>query len=126
MSTIRYNRLWGDDMEILMIVLFSISILLFIISFFMNDPVKSVKEELDQLSIQMLQDTYQLKKKVRILEEELLVPETNIPEPVGRKTNDIIKKQVTLLHMQGLSIEQIAKQSALTEEEVYSIIQENE
>jgi hypothetical protein len=109
-----------------MIVLFSISILLFIISFFMNDPVKSLKEELDQLSIQMLQDTYQLKKKVRILEEELLVPETNIPEPVGRRTNDIIKKQVTLLHMQGLSIEQIAKQSALTEEEVYSIIQENE
>jgi len=126
MSTLRYNRFWGDDMDILIIALISISVLLFIISFFMNDPVKVVKEELDQLSIQMLQDTYQLKKKVRILEEELLVPETNIPEPVGRRTNDIIKNQVNLLYLQGLSIEQIAKQSALTEDEVYEIIQEKE
>lgn len=126
MSTLRYNRFWGDDMDILIIALISISVLLFIISFFMNDPVKAVKEELDQLSIQMLQDTYQLKKKVRILEEELLVPETNIPEPVGRRTNDIIKNQVNLLYLQGLSIEQIAKQSALTEDEVYEIIQEKE
>jgi len=126
MSTLRYNRFWGDDMDILIIALISISVFLFIISFFMNDPVKAVKEELDQLSIQMLQDTYQLKKKVRILEEELLVPETNIPEPVGRRTNDIIKNQVNLLYLQGLSIEQIAKQSALTEDEVYEIIQEKE
>jgi len=126
MSTLRYNRFWGDDMDILIIALISISVFLFIISFFMNDPIKAVKEELDQLSIQMLQDTYQLKKKVRILEEELLVPETNIPEPVGRRTNDIIKNQVNLLYLQGLSIEQIAKQSALTEDEVYEIIQEKE
>lgn len=49
-----------------------IAIALFILSFFLNDRFEKIESELEQLSISTMQDTYQLKKKVKVLEEELL------------------------------------------------------
>ncbi|MFD1066255.1 hypothetical protein [Oceanobacillus locisalsi] len=49
-----------------------IGIALFILSFFINDRLEEVESQLEQLSITTMQDTYQLKKKVSVLEEELL------------------------------------------------------
>ncbi|WP_152656222.1 hypothetical protein [Oceanobacillus sp. CFH 90083] len=49
-----------------------IGIVLFILSFFINDRLEEVESQLEQLSITTMQDTYQLKKKVSVLEEELL------------------------------------------------------
>ncbi|UUI38465.1 hypothetical protein [Oceanobacillus oncorhynchi] len=49
-----------------------IGIILFILSFFINDRLEEVESQLEQLSITTMQDTYQLKKKVSVLEEELL------------------------------------------------------
>ncbi|MEK4301691.1 hypothetical protein MKY30_20225 [Oceanobacillus sp. FSL W8-0428] len=49
-----------------------IGVVLFILSFFINDRLEEVESQLEQLSITTMQDTYQLKKKVSVLEEELL------------------------------------------------------
>ncbi|GGA68427.1 hypothetical protein [Ornithinibacillus halotolerans] len=49
-----------------------IAIALFILSYFMNDRFEKIESELEQLSVSTMQDTYQLKKKVKVLEEELL------------------------------------------------------
>lgn len=49
-----------------------VGIALFILSFFVNDRLEEVESQLEQLSITTMQDTYQLKKKVAVLEEELL------------------------------------------------------
>ncbi|CDQ39648.1 MULTISPECIES: hypothetical protein [Virgibacillus] len=47
-------------------------IVLLAISFFMNDRIEEVESQLEQFSITTMQDTYQMKKKIKILEEELL------------------------------------------------------
>ncbi|GIO27541.1 hypothetical protein [Ornithinibacillus bavariensis] len=49
-----------------------IAIALFILSFFVNDRFEKIESDLEQLSISTMQETYQLKKKVNVLEEELL------------------------------------------------------
>ncbi|GAB4073443.1 hypothetical protein GCM10028778_09540 [Barrientosiimonas marina] len=48
------------------------AVVLLILSFFMNDKMADLESELEQLSISMMQENYQLKKKVSVLEEELL------------------------------------------------------
>jgi uncharacterized protein YoxC len=52
-----------------------VAIALFILSFFMNDRFEKIESEIEQLSMSTMQDTYQLKKKVKVLEEELLTEE---------------------------------------------------
>jgi uncharacterized protein YoxC len=49
-----------------------IAIALFILSFFVNDRFEKIESDIEQLSISTMQETYQLKKKVKVLEEELL------------------------------------------------------
>lgn len=110
-------------MNILLIILLIISIVLVIISFFLPDHTKELSNEVEQLSIQMYQENFQIKKRLKLLEEELLIPgdmDKN-PSPT-KKPNPIIVGQVRLLRDQGLTLEQIAKQSALTEEEVKEIL----
>uniref|UniRef100_UPI001F2B3162 hypothetical protein n=1 Tax=Virgibacillus salexigens TaxID=61016 RepID=UPI001F2B3162 len=46
-------------------------IVLLAISFFMNVRIEEVESQLEQFSITTMQDTYQMKKKIKILEEEL-------------------------------------------------------
>lgn len=112
-------------------ILFLIAIVLFILSFFIKDPYKELREELDQFSMQQLQEIYQIKKKVKILEEELLVPDLNSSptataySPAEKSdVHDIIKSQVWSLSKQGIPVEQIAKQSSLNVNEVKAILME--
>ncbi|MDM5313345.1 hypothetical protein [Peribacillus frigoritolerans] len=57
-------------METLIVLLFSLAIVLLIISFFGKDKVAKLEEDLEQMTLTYMQDIYQLKKKVKILEEE--------------------------------------------------------
>ncbi|KKE80627.1 hypothetical protein NSA56_05485 [Oceanobacillus caeni] len=50
----------------------AVAVVLFVLSFFMNDRIEELESQVEQLSITTMQDTYQMKKKVKILEEELL------------------------------------------------------
>lgn len=117
-------------MGMIMFVLLGFSLLLLLFSFFQRDPYKELKEELDQFTLKQVQEIYQLKKKINILEEELLVPDepfskTAIPvKSQPAKIHDIIKNQVWALAQQGKPIEQIASQSSLTTEDVYQILKE--
>ncbi|KAB2338523.1 hypothetical protein F7731_02885 [Cytobacillus depressus] len=121
-------------MEYIMIGLLAFSLILLIISVFMKDPYKSIREELDQLSIQHIQDLYIVKKKLKVLEEELLVNDADFPFQSSTQTptvknqkkeiHEIIKNQVCSLVQQGLTVEQIARQSSLSPSEVEWIISE--
>ncbi|MBY7143370.1 hypothetical protein KFZ56_09970 [Virgibacillus sp. NKC19-3] len=53
------------------IAIIIVAIVLFISSFFMNDKFKDLESQVEQLSISTMQDTYQMKKKINILEEKL-------------------------------------------------------
>ena len=65
-------------MEIVIISLFSLAIILLIISLFKKDKIAKLEEELEQVTLTHMQDIYQLKKKVNILEEELLIQDEPI------------------------------------------------
>ncbi|WLR56336.1 hypothetical protein LC048_05290 [Mesobacillus subterraneus] len=116
-------------MGYMIIILFVLAALLFAISFFLKDPYKELREEIDQLTIQQIQDLYQIKKKLKVLEEELLVNDTTLDKQSSFNTGKnqihaIIKNQVWSLAQQGMNINQIAKQSSLSNKEVQEIINE--
>lgn len=120
-------------MEPLIILLFSLAIVLLIISFFSEDKVAKLEEDLEQMTITYMQDIYQLKKKVKILEEEFVIQDDPVP-PVKTKSlvtsnevepiHEILKSQVLSLYSQGLSLDQIARQSSLTKEQTISVIEQ--
>lgn len=117
--------------EIVLMSLFLFSLLLFILSFFIKDPSKELRKEFDQFSMQQFQEVYQIKKKLKILEEELLVNDIDLSSTFSSYTtveksevHDIIKNQVWSLYKQGIPVEQIAKQSSLTVDEARTIIKE--
>ncbi len=118
-------------MGTIFISLFFLSLLLFLLSFFLKDPYKQLEEEIDQLSMQQLQEIYQIKKKLKVLEEELLVSDVELSPPLSqysssnkKEIHEIIKNQVWSLAKQGTPIEQIAKQSSLPIHEVQTILTE--
>ncbi|PLT34703.1 hypothetical protein [Bacillus sp. V5-8f] len=123
-------------METIFIILLAGAILLLIYSFFKRDNVKKIQEDLEELTLTHMQDIYQLKRKIKILEEELLIQEDTAgrlkPLIAGKESpmrqqpiNEILKAQVLSLYQQGLSLEQITKQSTLSMEAVRSVIEES-
>lgn len=59
-------------MLIAIVTILVIGVVLFILSYFMNDRLEELESQFEQFSITSIQDTYQIKKKIKILEEELL------------------------------------------------------
>lgn len=74
-------------MIITIVTILIIGIVLFILSYFMNDRLEELESKVEQLSITTMQDTYQMKKKIKILEEEL------IPGNMNQSSSSEFKKQ---------------------------------
>ncbi|MEC0274481.1 hypothetical protein [Peribacillus frigoritolerans] len=120
-------------METLIVLLFSLAIVLLIISFFGKDKVAKLEEDLEQMTLTYMQDIYQLKKKVKILEEEFVIQDDPVPSVKDQSTvtsndiepiHEILKSQVLSLYSQGLTLDQIASQSSLTKEQTISVIEQ--
>ena len=113
-------------MLIIAISLFSLSALLFVLSFFYKGKEAKIANEIEQLSMDYIQEMYQIKKRIRVLEEEIM-QETSISESVHSNSSlpihEVIQNQVVHLYKQGLSIEQIAQQSALAKNKVIQILE---
>jgi hypothetical protein len=54
------------------ITIIVVAVVLFILSFFMNDRFEELERQVEQLSMTNMKDTYQMQKKIKVLEEELL------------------------------------------------------
>lgn len=129
-------------MFLFMIILLGISLLVLLVSFFLRDPIKDLRNDLDQMSIQQVQELYKIKKKLKVLEEELMIgdeefnsihtPPMNRPFPEGIVTSSvdsvhaIIKHQVWTLAGQGIPLDKIAAQSSLSVSQVQQIIKERD
>ncbi len=59
-------------MDITLIVM-AVGIVLIIISFFMKDPSKQIEKDLEELSIGIYQETNGIKRRLKMVEEELLL-----------------------------------------------------
>ena len=117
-------------MQILILSMLGLSLLLLVISFFIKDPIKSLREDLDQLSIQHVQEMYKMKKKLKVLEEELMFGDGDLYQASQKESTGsihaIIKNQVWTLASQGFPIEKIANQSSLSTSQVLQIINERD
>jgi len=111
------------------VTIIAIGLVLFISSFFVKNKLSDLENQLEQFSISTMQDTYQMKKKIKILEEELLTETisenaaTSIPPSVQDKP--LLIQKVYHLHNQGFSTEDISKQTNLNSHDVQTILNNN-
>lgn len=106
------------------ITLLIVALILFILSFFMNDKFKQLENQLEQVSLSTLQDSYQLKKKIKILEEELLTNDMDISSLNKTPAKTPLITKVEKLYQQGKTVDVIAKATNLSEYDVHSIIKQ--
>src|SRR5699024_6655313 len=115
---------------ILTIILIAIGLL--IASFFFNDKMQNIEDQLEQFSIATMQDTYQLRKKVKVLEEELLTNEP-IERPITNnntsnslsdefKNKPLLVQKIHHLHEQGFSLDDISEETNLNNHDVQTIL----
>lgn len=116
---------WSDSMEYAIITLLAIAILLLVVSFYGKDRVKMVQEEIDQLSLSMVQETYLLKKKIKVLEEELLTNDIDYETgPSHTSVMSLSDSTILSLYDKGLSYEEIGTKTNLPVEEVRLILEQ--
>ncbi|WP_440895854.1 hypothetical protein ACS127_15085 [Amphibacillus sp. Q70] len=107
-------------MFFLIISLLVISLILLVVSFFANDKFKDIENQIEQLSLSNLQDNYQMKKKLKVLEEELLPNKLDFTNQNSAKSS--LEKQVESLYKQGYSVAEISQSTQLSEYDVESLM----
>lgn len=108
----------------------AVAIVLFILSFFMNDRMKGIESQIEQMSMTMMQNNYQMKKKMKVLEEELLAEDLTeeimkqpAPKPETSKQLPLVDT-VLSMYKKGYKPHYIAKQTNLSEHDVHSLVQQ--
>ncbi len=114
------------------ITLIIVSIVLFIGSYYISDKIDQLEEQFEQFSISSMQDTYQMKKKIKILEEELLTEDfsVNSKQKISedKKISSMLANKPLLiqriyhLNDDGLTMDEIATQTGLKVHDVKTIL----
>ncbi|MDQ0351024.1 3-oxoacyl-[acyl-carrier-protein] synthase III [Alkalibacillus filiformis] len=108
-----------------------IGLVLLIISFFMNSRFKEIETELEQLSMDHIQNQYVMNNKLKVLEEELLTGTINLGEYSSQhsKNDDLFKqkeptvvKRVVGLFEDGYSFKEIEEQTGLSQDDIKVIV----
>ncbi len=116
---------WSEGMEYAIITLLAIAIILLVASFYGKDRIKQMQEEMEQLSLSVIQETYLLKKKIKVLEEELLTNDIDYDMgPPQTSAMSLSNSSILSLFDKGLSYEEIGKKTNLPVEEVRLILEQ--
>lgn len=118
-------------------ILMGVGIFLIILSFIIKDRTKKIEQDVEELSINLYQEMNSLKRRLKMVEEELMFESTvqyKAKTPIsptqtdigstkaGKPIHSILISQVIELNKQGLSIEEISQRSTLTSEQIHSIL----
>ncbi|RYL91603.1 hypothetical protein EWI07_10905 [Sporolactobacillus sp. THM7-4] len=60
-------------MGYIILILVLVGLITLAVSYFREDSVKQVENQLEENSITMMQELYKVKKKIRVLEEEVMI-----------------------------------------------------
>nr|WP_216366447.1 sigma factor-like helix-turn-helix DNA-binding protein [Geobacillus sp. BMUD] len=105
--------------EYAIIALAVLAIIFLVISFFAKDELKPLEEQIDHLTVSLAQETYQIKKRLQVIEEELLIPERQRFASLQRNGPlSPTDRRILFLHKQGFPLEDIARETGLTVAEV--------
>lgn len=111
-------------MEFTIIGLFSLSLLLFVLSFLQKDRAKDVEKQLENLSIQLMQEMYQLKKKVSVLEEEIMISSNGSENLSLTGKRPLTRDDVLEMYEDGYSISDISIITNRREDEIEQLLAE--
>jgi len=120
------------------LTLFTVSFLLYVISFALKDRFKDLEEQVEQVTLTTMQDSYQLKKKMRVLEEELLVDDFSTdmfsnkqssyqePQPAKQQTpsQPPLVHKVLNMYQQGYTTSDIAAETSLNEHDILTTLRQ--
>lgn len=109
----------------LTIILLGIGLISIIASFFFGNHSQKHEDEIENISISLHQETNQLKKRLKAVEEELMIGVSPVSKSQQTKTkpvHEIIVNQILSLHAQGYSVSEIAKRSSLSNDEVLNVL----
>lgn len=100
-------------------------ILLVVVSFIMQYKHRQENDEIEKVSISLHRETNALKKRLQIIEEELMITQNpaHSKEAEQKKVHEIIVNQILSLHSQGFALDDIAKRSSLTTADVMRVLQ---
>lgn len=113
-------------------ILMIIGIIVIIASFFIKDRSTQIEGDVEELSLNFYQETHQLKRRLKVIEEELLLEPKLVGKPKktaspvvtpNKGIHQIIISQVQTLHKQGYTIPEISKRSSLSIEQVQEVLQ---
>ena len=129
-------------------IIMIVGICILILSFFVKDRTKKIEKDVEDLSINIYQETNAIKRRLKIVEEELLLdgppvaksaltPTKQTKAPFTQSTaapltankqatikpvHSILVSQVLELGKQGMSVPEIQKRSALSMEQIVHIL----
>jgi len=87
---------------------------------------KKAEQEREDLAVTMYNETAQIKRRLKVIEEELLLDAPTIKATPQKVTSagihQILISQVLALHKQGYNITQIADRSSLSPTQIEQII----
>lgn len=87
---------------------------------------KKTSDDLEQLSTTIFKETSQLKRRLKVIEEELMLEappaKSQTSQAASKGVHQILVSQVLALHAQGYNISQIAERSSLTPSQIEQII----
>ncbi|WP_232970526.1 hypothetical protein [Salisediminibacterium selenitireducens] len=98
------------------IILLAASMILYVLSFFQKSAVHKVEQQLEHHSIQMMQEIYQLKKKIKSIEEEHTIPALDAQKPA------LSRDDVLSMYEEGYSVEDIADMTGKMTEDIEELL----
>jgi len=107
------------------VTIVTISVILFIASFFMSNRFAHLEDLIEQQSITFSQDVFALKRKVSDLDERIQTNAYVIDSTGLADQTPLVTQKVYHLYQQGLSFEEIAKRTELNADEIELIIKQN-
>ncbi|MGO4887174.1 hypothetical protein ACJ2A9_05395 [Anaerobacillus sp. MEB173] len=108
-------------METILLILFASSCVLFLLSFFRKEQNKEVERQIENFSITLMQEIYQLKKKIKVLEEEILIgSDEKYFETPGIQQNS--QQKIIDLYENGYALREIAEITSIASEAVEEVI----
>ena len=93
------------------LIVMVIGLVFIILSFFIKDSSKKTEQDLEELSISIYQETNNLKRRLKIVEEELLLEpnfKVQSPKPSPMATFQQVAEQVKAAQATGTPVQQAA------------------
>ena len=93
------------------LIVMVIGLVFIILSFFIKDSSKKTEQDLEELSISIYQETNNLKRRLKIVEEELLLEpnfKVQSPKPSPMATFQQVAEQVKAAQVTGTPVQQAA------------------